>query len=227
MRRNIGGSHVPRKTAFFFLVCVLKRIIAHLSSHKMPLSLFNGNMNNFCILERRVMLTSSPSPGVFVYKEKTVCVCVCVWLHLCVNRTEIGKGVCAVLLCVCVCRALMLTFKLRVVYFSGVGELCGRRGLMVVMGLGGKKKGGTSVVLECLWVRLQQWGSNRGHEWECLFMWVSGLPFNPFSFFCLCKGSSCSTHGCAWLKDKPCVRGKEVEHTTSETKPFVVPVARC
>lgn len=72
-----------KKGLFFvlFFVCVLKRIIAHLSSHKMPLSLFNGNINFFCILERRVMLTSSPSPGVFVYMKEGLSVC----LHACVN----------------------------------------------------------------------------------------------------------------------------------------------
>lgn len=73
------GGTFPEKGLFFF-VCVLKRIIAHLSSHKMPLSLSNGNINFFCILQRRVMLTSSPSPGVFVCVKERVCWC----MHVCI-----------------------------------------------------------------------------------------------------------------------------------------------
>lgn len=68
------GGTFPEKGPF--LVCVLKRIIAHLSSHKMPLSrsLSNGNINFFCILEGRVILTSSPSCRVFVCVKETLSV---------------------------------------------------------------------------------------------------------------------------------------------------------
>lgn len=70
-----GGRQVPSKST-------MKRIIAHLSSHKMLLSLSNSNIKFSCILERRVMLTSSPS--------SLVCVCVCrvctrtcvEWIHV-------------------------------------------------------------------------------------------------------------------------------------------------
>lgn len=81
------GGTFPEKGPFFF-VCVLKRIIAHLSSHKMPLSLSNGNINFFCILERRVMLTSSPSPGVFVCVKERLSVCV--WVNACVHMQYVS-----------------------------------------------------------------------------------------------------------------------------------------
>lgn len=81
------GGTFPEKEPFLnffflsFLVSVLKRIIAHLSSHKMPLSPSNGNINFCCILARGVMLTSSPSPGVFVCVKERLCAqaraCVC------------------------------------------------------------------------------------------------------------------------------------------------------
>lgn len=65
----VGGTF-PEKRPLFFFVCVLKRIIAHLSSHKMPLSLSNGNINYWCILGGRVMSTSSPGVCTCVHAVK-------------------------------------------------------------------------------------------------------------------------------------------------------------
>lgn len=87
------GGTFPEKGPF--LVCVLKRIIAHLSSHKMPLSrsLSNGNINFFCILEGRVILTSSPSRRVFVCVKETLSVS----LHASVYNTYAQNVRCIIL----------------------------------------------------------------------------------------------------------------------------------
>lgn len=121
----VGGTF-PEKRLFFVWMC--KRIIAHLSSHKMPLSLSNGNINFFCILDSRVMLTSPLSLG---------CLCVCVWrkdwvcrcMHVCVHIVCVWAHVCWT---VCTYWLLIVGFKLRGGYktredFSGLGTLCGRR----------------------------------------------------------------------------------------------------
>ncbi len=106
-----------------FFSCVLKRIIAHLSSHKMPLSLSNGNINFFCILERRVMLTSSPSPGVFVYVKEGQR---SVWLFACVCLCSCTVWFCVHVVYECGCWSLNKREDTRE-SFAGVGELCGRR----------------------------------------------------------------------------------------------------
>lgn len=169
-----------------------------------------------------------PLPGCLCIWRKRLRVCV--WLHVCEQRRNrkrcmLVQCVCAVWLCAC--RVLMLTFKLRVGYKRELlwsGWIVWEKGFDGGDGVGRVEEGG--VLQWCLNV-CESDLSNEGvteamNESACLCGSVGSL-LTLFSVFCLCKGSSCSTHGCAWLKDKSCVRGEEVEHTTSETKTVCSP----
>ena len=141
----------------------------------MPLSLSNGNINFSAFFREELRWPPLPLPG--CVRERLKCVAARMWVCVCV---------CVFIKCCCYTIWLCDVYRLWMQIYKPRGGY--KRELFwsgwIVWEFGSGDGGGvTSVVFERLWVRLQQWGSNRGHEWECLFMWVSGLPFNPFSLF--------------------------------------------